>query len=520
MNKRQIREIIQKGFIFAVIMIFTMMIGFHEIAAALISKAFGVTVLRGSIPEIRFMTYFHILFGLWVGWSGSGKTGKITSRILRGFSVSLTTGVFIALFDLLLNFLVQTGTDIRQYLTAFSMESMSYFLLDLGQTGILVHLGIYATAGMIGSALAVLLRAEKTQNTWKKIKNTISTSITKINESLPPFLQKYGKYLFYLILLAALIILPTKWGSYINFVVGLVGLYTIAGIGLNIIVGLSGQLVLGYAAFFAMGAYSMGLLNAAEPHHILAGFWPGIIVAVLMAIAAAFVLGLPLMRLRGDYLAIVTLGFGEIIRILLKSDLLTDFTGGPRGINAIQGPTLFGKPFTSDVNYVYLIFAGVALSIFLYNRLQDSRTGRAWLAIKEDPIAAQATGINLQKYKLLALVIGAAFAGLVGGISAARNQFTGPNDHSLMVSINVLSLIIVGGVNSIPGIILGAFTLKGLPEILREVENYRQLAFGALLIIMMLMRPDGLWPSSRPQIEKSDHSHIEEKKKMKGGKNA
>ena len=169
---------------------------------------------------------------------------------------------------------------------------------------------------------------------------------------------------------------------------------------------------------------------------------------------------------------------------------------------------------------MYLIFAGVALSIFIYNRLQDSRTGRAWLAIKEDPIAAQATGINLQKYKLLALVIGAAFAGLVGGIMAARNQFTGPNDHSLMVSINVLSLVIVGGVNSIPGIFLGAFALKGLPEILREVENYRLLAFGALLIAMMIKRPNGLWPSSRPQLEKSDRSPIEEKEKMKGGKNA
>jgi branched-chain amino acid transport system permease protein len=239
-----------------------------------------------------------------------------------------------------------------------------------------------------------------------------------------------------------------------------------------------------------------------------------------MAVAAAVVIGLPIMRLRGDYLAIVTLGFGEITRILLKSDTLIDFTGGPRGILDIQGPTLFGKPFTSDVDYVYLIFAGVALSIFLYNRLQDSRTGRAWLAIKEDPIAAQATGVNLQKYKLLALCISAAFAGLVGGISAARNQFTGPNEYTLMVSINVLSLIIVGGVNSIPGIILGAFTLKGLPEILREVQNYRQLAFGALLIIMMLMRPDGLWPSSRPLIEKGDRSQIEENKTDEGGKDA
>jgi len=210
------------------------------------------------------------------------------------------------------------------------------------------------------------------------------------------------------------------------------------------------------------------------------------------------------MRLRGDYLAIVTLGFGEIIRILLKSDLIANFSGGPRGINDIHGPTLFGMPFSSDSDYVYLIFAGMALTIFLYHRLQNSRTGRAWLAIKEDAIAAQATGVNIQRYRLLALCIGAAFAGMAGGILAARNQFTGPNDHNLIVSINVLSILIVGGVNSVPGIILGAFTLKGLPEILREIENYRLLFFGMLLIVMMLMRPQGLWPSSRPLMEDSD----------------
>jgi branched-chain amino acid transport system permease protein len=319
---------------------------------------------------------------------------------------------------------------------------------------------------------------------------------------MPPFLRKYGKYFVLALTVAAMIILPRLWGSYINFVIGLVGLYVIAGIGLNIIVGLSGQLMLGYAAFFAMGAYSVGLLNAPEPHNILLGFWPSLLIGVLMAVLAGMLLGLPLMRLRGDYLAIVTLGFGEIIRILLKSDLLENFTGGPRGINTIQGPTLFGQPFSNDINFMYVIFAAVALTIFIYHRLQDSRTGRAWLSIKEDAIAAQATGVNLQKYKLLALCIGAAFAGLAGGIAAARNQFTGPNDHALLVSINVLSIVIVGGVNSIPGIILGAFTLKGLPEILREVENYRQLAFGALLIIMMIKRPNGLWPSTRPLYEK------------------
>jgi branched-chain amino acid transport system permease protein len=206
------------------------------------------------------------------------------------------------------------------------------------------------------------------------------------------------------------------------------------------------------------------------------------------------------MRLRGDYLAIVTLGFGEIIRILLNSDVLTSFSGGPRGVQGIEGPTLFGKPF-NDVEYMYLIILAVLLGIYVYGRLQHSRTGRAWLAIREDETVARATGVNTVNYKLLALVIGAGFAGLAGGISAAMNQFIGPSDQSLMASINVLCEIIVGGMGNIPGTLLGAFALKGLPELLREVENYRMLAFGALLVAMMIIRPEGLIPSQRHTLE-------------------
>jgi ABC-type branched-subunit amino acid transport system permease subunit len=520
MIKRLLAESTKKGIIYAIIMIFAMMIGFHIIAATLTSKMLAVQVLRGGIPEVQYMTIVHILFGFLAGWSASDKKQKPTIRILQGLVSGLSTGLVIALFDILLNYLISSNIDMRNYLTAFSIDSMDYFLLRLGNAGTLIHLGLYTATGAVGSALAVYFQSEKIRKSWQKTKAAFSAYLNNVRSKLPPFLQKNGEYVLYAILLVIFLIMPTQWGSYINFVVGIVGLYVIAGIGLNIIVGLSGQLMLGYAAFFGMGAYSMALLNAPTPHNILLGFWPSLIVSVLMAVAAAFLLGLPILRLRGDYLAIVTLGFGEIIRILLKSDLLTNFTGGPRGIQAIKGPTLFGRSFASDSDYVYLILVFVAISIFIYNRLQDSSTGRAWLAIKEDAIAAQATGINLQKYKLLALTIGAAFAGLVGGIMAARNQFTGPNDHTLMVSINVLSLLIVGGVNSIPGIFLGAFALKGLPEILREVENYRQLAFGALLIVMMLVRPNGLWPATRPMLEKAERSKAAATKTKEGDKNA
>jgi branched-chain amino acid transport system permease protein len=409
-------------------------------------------------------------------------------------------GFMIAFFDLILNHLVQSNIDVRRYLSLLSFESIKFFLLGLGATGILIHLGIFTLTGLLGSALAVIIRSKPETGGKQGIKIFLSKTQERITVMMPEAVRKYWKYLFYLVLVVFLCILPFRWGSYYNFVFGLVGLYVIAGIGLNIIVGLSGQLVLGIAAFFAMGAYSVALLNAPFPHGLMWGFWPSLLVGIIVAVISAILLGLPTMRLRGDYLAIVTLGFGEIIRILLKSDLLTSFTGGPRGIQNIKGPTLFGKPFT-DVTYMYLIIIFMLVAIFLYRRLENSRTGRAWLAIKEDQIVAQATGVNVQNYKMLALCIGAAFAGLAGGIFAMRNQFTGPNDHTLMVSINILSLVIVGGVNSITGIILGAFALKGLPEILREIETYRLLVFGALLIFMMRVRPDGLWPASRPTLE-------------------
>jgi branched-chain amino acid transport system permease protein len=204
--------------------------------------------------------------------------------------------------------------------------------------------------------------------------------------------------------------------------------------------------------------------------------------------------------MRGDYLAIVTLGFGEIIRVLLKSDTLTSFTGGPQGVRAVGGPSILG--FRADDRlYVYLIILGIALVASVTYRLQHSRVGRAWMAMREDEDVAEAMGIYTLKYKLLAFAIGAGFAGLGGAIFAARNKYANPEDFALIASVNVLSLVIIGGMGSIPGIILGALVLKGLPEILRQLEDYRMLAFGALLIVMMILRPEGLWPSQRRAME-------------------
>jgi branched-chain amino acid transport system permease protein len=280
------------------------------------------------------------------------------------------------------------------------------------------------------------------------------------------------------------------------------------GLGLNIVVGFAGLLDLGYVAFFAIGAYTVAILTAPAPHGIMMDFWLALPIGVGIAALSGVFLGIPVLRMRGDYLAIVTLGFGEIIRILSKSDVLTGFSGGPRGIRAVGGPSLFGINLGSAMGFMYLILLGIALVAFVTNRLQHSRVGRAWMAMREDEDVAEAVGVYTLKYKLLAFAIGAAFAGLGGVIYASRNKFTGPEDFTLIVSINVLCLVIIGGMGSIPGVIVGALVLKGLPELLRELDEYRMLFFGALLIFMMIVRPEGLWPSKRRRMELHEEEDI------------
>jgi branched-chain amino acid transport system permease protein len=490
-------------------MIFLVLINFHIMASTMISKVLSTNVLRGSLPEVRYFIVFMVFYGLWAGWSAVSREGKTSQKLFEGLIAGLTVGLLIAIFGLILFYLLESQTDIRRYLTNLSYPSMNFFLLNQGGLGIPVHLGIFALTGVLGGVLAVGLRSKVVADFKQNVRRFITQTRLRIIKALPDPVNQYGKYGFYLVLLIILLLLPSRWGSYNNFVFGMVGLYVILGIGLNIMLGLSGQFMIGIAALFAMGAYSVALLNSPIPLGLMWGFWPSLAVGVVMAMIGGLLLGLPIMRLRGDYLGIVTLGFGEIIRILLNSDLLTNFTGGPRGVQNIQQPSFLGTPF-NDVSYAYLIIVAMAVSIFLYYRLENSRTGRAWLSIKEDTLVSRATGVDVQKYKLLALCVGAAFAGLAGGIFAARNQFTGPNDHTLMVSINVLSVVIVGGMNSIPGIVLGSFALRGLPELLRELETYRLLVFGALLVFMMLVRPEGLWPATRPNLEEKGSLELKE----------
>jgi branched-chain amino acid transport system permease protein len=313
------------------------------------------------------------------------------------------------------------------------------------------------------------------------------------------------------LILGAIFVLAAPWilGLYLTEVIDVVGIFIIMGLGLNIVVGFAGLLDLGYVAFFAIGAYTMGLLTTSGELGIAGmNFWMALPLSVLAALTAGIILGVPVLRMRGDYLAIVTLAFGEIIRVLASSDLLKEAIGGAQGILKIGKPEVLSFVFIQPQHFYYLILAGIALAWFVSSRLRDARLGRQWMALREDEDVAEAQGIRLVNTKLLAFAIGAAFSGLAGAIFASRLSSIFPHSFNLLISINVLCLVIVGGIGSLPGVVLGAFVLVGMPELLREFAEYRLLLYGALLIVTMLVRPEGLWPS---QIRKRElHAEGEE----------
>jgi branched-chain amino acid transport system permease protein len=291
--------------------------------------------------------------------------------------------------------------------------------------------------------------------------------------------------------------LPFILRTYLTEVINNVGLFILMGFGLNIVVGFAGLLDLGYVAFFAIGAYTMGVLTSdGELGRVGLTFWAAVPFAVLASTMAGVILGIPVLRMRGDYLAIVTLGFGEIIRILALSDFLAPFIGGAQGILKIPKASIGNFEFVTPESLYYIILIGCAIAAFVSWRLRDARLGRQWMAMREDEDVAEAMGIDLVQTKLLAFAMGAAFAGLSGAIFATKLGSVFPHSFNLLISINVLSLIILGGIGSLPGVVVGALVLVGLPELLREFAEYRMLMYGALLIVMMLARPEGFWPEA------------------------
>jgi branched-chain amino acid transport system permease protein len=349
-------------------------------------------------------------------------------------------------------------------------------------------------------------------------------------------MMKKHRLATFLVAAIALLVLPLllqQGGNAWVRIVDMALLYVLLALGLNIVVGYAGLLDLGYVAFFAVGAYLFALLGsphladafpavaAAFPNGLHLPIWAVIPMAAGLAACFGVVLGIPVLKLRGDYLAIVTLGFGEIIRVFLNNlDRPINLTNGPKGISQIdsmkffgfdlgKSHDLFGIEVTSVSMYYYLFLVLVIVSVVICHRLENSRIGRAWMAIREDEIAAKAMGINTRNMKLLAFGMGATFGGVSGSMFAAFQGFVSPESFSLMESVMIVAMVVLGGIGHLPGVILGALLLAALPEVLRHVAGplqamtggrldsaiLRQLLIALAMITIMLSRPRGLWPA-------------------------
>ncbi|ANS40718.1 high-affinity branched-chain amino acid ABC transporter permease LivM [Serratia inhibens] len=324
------------------------------------------------------------------------------------------------------------------------------------------------------------------------------------------------------LLAAAIIVAAIAWPFLVSRgsvdIATLTLIYVMLGLGLNVVVGLSGLLVLGYGGFYAIGAYTYALLN----HYYGLGFWESLPLAGIVTAIFGFLLGFPVLRLRGDYLAIVTLGFGEIVRILLLNN--TEITGGPNGISQIPKPTFFGLEFNRSARdggwdtfhnffglqydpsdrivFLYLVaLLLVVLTLFVINRLLRMPLGRAWEALREDEIACRSLGLSPTKIKLTAFTISAAFAGFAGTLFAARQGFVSPESFTFVESAFVLAIVVLGGMGSQFAVILAAILLVVSREMMRDLNEYSMLLLGALMVLMMIWRPQGLLPMKRPQLK-------------------
>ena len=314
-------------------------------------------------------------------------------------------------------------------------------------------------------------------------------------------------FVLMLVALAVVLVAPYVVGSVISEVLGTVMVFALLGLGLNIVVGYAGLLDLGYVFFFTLGAYSLALLTGAtlntfigssEPALVFGlNFYVAVPIVVLIAAVAGVLIGAPVLRLRGDYLALVTLGLGEMIAVLVTSPWLEPLVGGPGGMRDITNAAIGDFGFRDPKHFYYLALAFVVLALFVSWRLANSRVGRAWTALREDEQVADAMGVSTTSYKLLAFAIGGAIGSVGGALFAVKIGSLTPASFTVLVSIQVLGIVILGGIGSLPGVIIGSLVLVGLPGLLREFEEYRLLAYGAAVVAVMLLRPEGLVPNVR-----------------------
>ncbi|AYN95174.1 high-affinity branched-chain amino acid ABC transporter permease LivM [Pseudomonas sp. LTJR-52] len=407
------------------------------------------------------------------------------------------------------------------FFSALLVLAVAYPVLGLKLTTVGIGLEVH---GASPTTLTIIFGAAALMFIWQLVRDRIpmprrtrgthTSPLTKLGTQLTePSVQRW--------VILGLILVALVWPFFGSRgavdIATLILIYVMLGLGLNIVVGLAGLLDLGYVGFYAVGAYSYALLS----HYYGLGFWICLPIAGLMAALFGFLLGFPVLRLRGDYLAIVTLGFGEIIRILLRN--LTSITGGPNGISGIDKPTLFnltferrapegmqtfheffGIAYNSNYKVIFLYLVAlllVLLTLFVINRLLRMPIGRAWEALREDEIACRALGLNPTLIKLSAFTLGACFAGFAGSFFAARQGLVSPESFTFIESAIILAIVVLGGMGSQLGVILAAIVMILLPELMREFSEYRMLMFGAMMVLMMIWRPQGLLPMQRPHLE-------------------
>ena len=421
-----------------------------------------------------------LVFGAVLGLLGAGFR-VLPDRVSRPVGVgSAVTVAFALLQRIIPPLLFELGLDTRWL--------YSPILLGLTIPGALVVFAVSAGLSALWSARGPVVRERV--------------------EQLPPARRRLLNGTSVLLLAVVLALLPQLIGSTLSQVLGQVGVFLLMGLGLNIVVGYAGLLDLGYVAFFATGAYLTALFTGANrvtsigdlvaPAFVLhLNFYLAVPLVIVVTALVGVLIGAPVLRLRGDYLAIVTLGFGEIARVLVQSSWLQDYTGGPQGLRDVTDAAIGSIGFRDPQPFFYLVLAFCALAILVSHRLADSRVGRAWNAMREDEMAAEAMGVSTIKFKLLAFAMGAAVGCLSGTLFAVQIGSITPESFTIIVSITALAVVILGGMGSIPGVIVGSMLLIGLPGLLDEFEEYRLLVYGAALILVMVLRPQGLVPNVR-----------------------
>jgi branched-chain amino acid transport system permease protein len=365
-------------------------------------------------------------------------------------------------------------------------------------------------------ALIVAVVTFGTTYAWRANRSTVLARTRST-----PAIEKRVRLVLLLVLGLVLAVLPYIVGSITAQILGSVGIYVLLGLGLNIVVGYAGLLDLGYVAFFAVGAYATGILTGgsrittagfAPPSFSLhLSFYVAVPIVVTVAAIVGILIGAPVLRLRGDYLAIVTLGFGEIARVLFTSDWLKGIFGGTQGLTAIPAAPIGSLDFRDTQHFYFLVLAFCLLAVYVSWRLADSRVGRAWNAMREDEQVAEAVGVSTVRYKLLAFAMGGAVGSLGGALFAIQIGALNNASFTILVSITALAVVILGGMGSIPGVVVGALVLIGIPGVLSEFEQYRLLFYGAVLMAIMILRPQGLIPNIRRSRELEEEDVAQDK---------